>query len=558
MATVAIKFGLEAQREMLRGINLLTRTVAATLGPKGRNVLIESEGGIGPPRITKDGVTVSDSLQVDGQYDQIGLRLIRRAGQRVGEEFGDGTTTTIVLAGVLASEGLKAVTAGYDPMELRLALNDGVNTIIDELRQLAQPVGGRSDLERIATVSANGDGNLGSIIAAAFDSVGVDGVVTVEGGEGFYTTWEKLNGLQWEGGYVSPYFMTDTTTTECRYEKPLILLTEHTLEQHTQLLKLLEVSVRENRPLLIVAEAVKGEALQTLTVNKIKNNLRVVAGKGPFFGDRRRETMEDLALLTGATLVSESRGTNKSTIDPGVLGTADRVILNKDTTTIIGAAGDSRDVARRANSVRAEQGAKRNTPFQEKILRERLARLTGGVVVVRIGGASEIEIKERRERADDAVSAVRAAPLEGILPGGGAGYIHATRRLTNDDTELGSVAVGILRRVLASPAERIAFNAGYDGRMISAKLAGFMDPCQGFDAQEGEFRDLFKAGIVDPARIAIAALEAANSVASLFLTAAAVISKPLPERPTSSGNIPFGPEAKDMTSEEAGHFGLLS
>ena len=558
MAPVSIKFGLDAQRAMLRGADLLADTVAVMLGPRGRTVLIEAEEGAGAPRVTKDGVLVADTLEVAGRLEQMGVRLVRRAGQRVGEDIGDGTTTTILLARALASEGLKAVAAGYDPMALRLALQDGVATVVAELRRMAQPVRGRDDYERIATISANGEAALGAIIAEAFDTVGADGVVSVESGEAFDTTWEKMNGLQWEGGYVSPYFMTDASSTECRYDNPLILLTEHTLESHTPLLKPLEAAVRANRPLLVVAEAVKGEALQTLTVNKVKNNLRVVAGKGPLFGDRRRDALEDVALLTGATLVSERRGDDLSVIDPAVLGSAERMVLTKDTTTVIGGSGDPAAVARRAESIRAEQGLEGNTPFQEKTLRERLAKLTGGVAVVRVGGGSEAEINERRDRADDASSAVRAAAVHGILPGGGAAYLHASRTLEENGSDATRVANRILRAALTAPAARIAENAGYDGRMVSASLAENTSPARGFDARSGEFGDLLDAGVVDPAQVAIAALEAANSVAALFLTAETVIAKPPPPpRPTKSDDIPFGPEAKDMTAEEAGGFGLV-
>lgn len=558
MASVSIKFGLDAQRAMLRGADFLANTVAVTLGPRGRTVLIEAKDGTAAPRVTKDGVTVADTLEVAGRHEQMGLRLMRRAGQRVGEEIGDGTSTTIVLARALAAEGLRAVAAGYDPMALRLALQDGVVGVVAELRRMALSVRGRVDYERIATISANGESELGATIAEAFDTVGTDGVVSVEGGGVFETTWEKLNGLQWEGGYFSPYFMTDAFTTECRYDNPLILLTEHTLESHTPLLKPLEAAVRANRPLLIVAEAVRGEALQTLAVNKIKNNLRVVAGKGPLFGDRRRDALEDVALLTGATLVSERRGDDLSVIDAGVLGGAARIMLTKDTTTIIGGAGDLAAVERRADSIRAEQGLEGNTPFQEKTLRERLAKLTGGVAVVRVGGASEVEINERRDRADDAASAVRAAAIDGILPGGGAAYFHACRVLTNDGTGEQRAAARILRQALASPAMRIAENAGYDGHMVSAALAELRNPHHGFDANNGCYGDLMQTGVVDPARVTVAALEAANSVAALFLTTETVISKPPPPpRPTKADDIPFGPEAKDMTAEEAGGFGLV-
>ena len=558
MAPVSIKFGLDAQAAMLRGADLLADTVAVTLGPRGRTVLIEAEDGIGAPRVTKDGVTVADTLEVAGRLEQMGLRLMRRAGQRVGEEIGDGTTTTIVLAHALASEGLKAVAAGYDPMALRLALQDGVAAVVSELRRTARAVRGKGEYERIATISANGEIALGEMIAEAFDTVGADGVVSVEAGEAFDTTWEKLSGLQWEGGYVSPYFMTDASTTECRYDNPLILLTEHTLEQHTPLLKPLEAAVRANQPLLVVAEAVRGEALQTLTVNKIKNNLRVVAGKGPLFGDRRRDALEDVALLTGATLVSDRRGDDLSVIDPDVLGSAERIVLTKDTTMIIGGAGDPAAVARRAESIRAEQGLEGNTLFQEKTLRERLAKLTGGVAVVRVGGVSEAEISERCDRADDAASAVRAAATDGILAGGGASFVHASRTLKDGGSDVSRVANQILRAALSAPASCIAENAGYDGRAISAELLEVRNVATGFDARSGTFGDLFETGVVDPARLAIAALEAANSVAALFLTAETVVAKlPPPPRPTRSDDIPFGPEAKDMTAEEAGGFGLV-
>ncbi|MEE2995671.1 MAG: chaperonin GroEL [Pseudomonadota bacterium] len=558
MAPVSIKYRLDAQHAMLRGINLLADTVGVTLGPCGRTVLIEAGQANSVPRITKDGVTVADTLELAGRYEQMGLRLIRRAGQRVGEEFGDGTTTTILLARALAAEGLKAIAAGYDPMALRLAIRRGVSVLVAELQRKAQPLRGREDFDRIATISANGEVALAVVISEAFESVGAEGVVSVEAGEAFHTTWLKLSGLQWGDGYISPYFMTDAATTECRYNNPLILLTEHRLENHAPLLKPLEAAVRAKRPLLIVAEDVIGEALQTLIVNKIKNNLRVVAAKGPLFGDRRRDALQDLAVVTGATLVSDRRGDDMSVIDPAVLGGAERIVLTKDRTTIIGGEGDLAAVALRAESIRADQGLKGNTPFQEKVLRERLAKLTGGVAVVRVGGASQTEIGERRDRAEDATSALRAAAVDGILPGGGTAYVHAARVLADEGSDEARAATRILRRALAAPAMRIAKNSGYDGPRTVALSAENENPRHGFDAQIGIFGDLMEFGIVDPARVVIAALEAANSVATLFLTVEAVVAKPpAPTRPTKADDIPFGPEAKDMTPEEAGGFGLV-
>jgi len=542
----------------MRGVDRLADAVAVTLGPRGRSVVIEAENGQGAPRITKDGVTVADALEEAGRFEQQGLRLVRRAAQRVAEDIGDGTTTTIVLARAIAAEGMKAVAAGLDPMQLRLAIERGSAAVTGELRRQSRPVRGRADLQRIATISANDEATLGAIIGEAFDTVGADGVVSVEGGQGFETTWERLSGLQWDGGYVSPYFMTDPVTAECVYDKPLILLTEHTLENHTPLLRPLEAAVRANRPLLIVAEGVTGEALQTLVTNKIRNNLRVVAGKGPLFGDRRRAMLEDIAAVTGATLVSDRRGDALKEIDPAVLGAAERIKLTKNATTIIGGAGASAAIEDRVAGIRAEQGLAGNTPFQQKNLRERLAKLTGGVAVVRIGGASEAEISERLDRADDAVNAVRAAAAAGILPGGGGAYIHAAKILPGGNTPEERAANRILSTALASPAIRIASNAGRDGRMVAARIAGERSAVMGFDAQRDTFRDLLAAGVVDAAQVAVSALEAATSVAALLLTTEVVVAKPAPPpRPTRADDIPFGPEAKDMTAEEAGGFGLV-
>lgn len=567
MAPVFIKFGDDARLAMLRGVDRLADAVAVTLGPRGRTVMLESETG-GAPRITKDGVTVADALEETGRYEQLGMRLVRRAAQRVAEDVGDGTTTTIILARAILAGGLKAGAAGLDIMVIRREVERSAAAVAAELAAHAVPVRGKADFARIATISANGEAALGAVIADAFHTVGADGVVSVEAGQSFDTDWERLNGLQWEGGYVSPYFMTDSVTTQCNYENPLILLTEHALENHAPLLRPLEAAVKARRPLLIVAESVGGEALQTLVTNKIRNNLRIVAGKAPLFGDRRRAMMEDIAAVTGATLVSDRRGDALKVIDPGVLGSAARIQLTKDRTTIIGGGGTQAGIDARIAGIRAEQGLEGNTPFQEKLQRERLARLTGGVAVVRIGGASETEIGERRDRADDAASAVRAAaaalPYGGVLPGGGAAYIHAARVLDEGTLAEGKTAEQraartILRNALHAPARRIAANGGFDGRNVAARIAEqSTKTTRGFDAQSGSHIDLIRAGVIDPARVAISALEAAVSVAALMLSAEVAIAKPEPPpRPTVADDMPFGPEAKDMTAEEAGGFGLV-
>ena len=556
MRSGTVKYERDAKISMLRGINQLADAVGVTLGPCGRTVLIDRIGEKAP-HITRDGLIVADALEVRDRMEQLGLRLVRRAGQRVGEEIGDGTTTTMVLARALAAEGLKAVTAGFSPMTLRTRLEECVRSVVSELRRMAVPVRGRHDYEKVATNSANGDAGVGKIVAEAYEAVGLDGMISIEKGKTFDNTWERVSGFKWEGGYVSPYFMTDPVTTHCDYKNPLILLTDSALEHHSTLLRPLEAAVKARRPLLIVAETVKGEALQTLVVNKTRNNLRVVAGKGPMFGDRRREILEDIASVTGARLVSTQFGDNLSSIDPTVLGGAEEVHLTKNSTTLVGGAGDLRSVAHRAKSIRAEQGLSGNTSFQETNLRERLARLAGGVAVIRIGGGSETEISERRERADDAVNAVRAA-AEGIVPGAGSAYMRAARVLKKSRNLEVIAAQKILRTALSAPYLQITANAGYDSVILGTALNETNKTGYGFDARSGKFCDLMAKNIVDPALVLISALESASSIAGLFLTAEKVIAKPAPApRPTRSENIPFGPEAKDMTVDEAGDFGLL-
>ncbi|MEC7490566.1 MAG: molecular chaperone GroEL [Pseudomonadota bacterium] len=556
MRSVTVKYGRDAKVSMLRGINQLADAVGVTLGPCGRTVLIDRVGEKAP-HITRDGLIVADALEVRDRMEQLGLRLVRRAGQRVGEDIGDGTTTTIVLARALAAEGLKAVTAGLSPMALRRGLEECVRSVVAELQRMAVPVRGRHDYEKVATNSANGDVDVGKIVAEAYGAVGSDGVISVEKGDTFDSTWERVPGFKWEGGYVSPYFMTDPVTTHCDYKNPLILLTDSALENHSALLRPLEVAVKARRPLLVVAETVKGEALQTLVVNKIRNNLRVVAAKGPMFGDRRREILEDIASVTGARLVSAAFGDNLSSIDPMVLGGAEEVHLTKNTTTLVGGAGNLRSVAHRANIIRAELGLSGNTPFQETNLRERLARLAGGVAVIRIGGGSETEISERWERAGDAINAVRAAE-GGIVPGAGSAYLRAARILTKSGNLEVIAAQKLLRTALSAPFLQITANGGYDGMLLAATLAETKETNYGFDVRSGVFCDLIANNIVDSARVLISALQSASSIVGLFLTAETVIAKPSPPpRPTRSEKIPFGPEAKDMTADEASDFGLL-
>lgn len=534
---------------MLRGIDLLADAVSVTFGPCGRTVLVEGRDSSGP-RVVRAGAAVADALDPPGRFERMGLRLLRRAAQRVGEDFGDGTTTVVVLARAIAAGALRAVAAGIDATALQRAVAAGADTAVAELRARAMPAAGRKDFARVAAVSAGGDAALGDMIADAFEAVGDDGLVSVEAGRSVETALLRRNGIRWEGGYASPYFMTDPVTTECSYEAPLVLLTERKLEFHEPLLKTLETAVRARSPLLIVADAVAGEALQTLVTNKIRNNLRVVAGKAPLFGDRRREILEDAAAVTGARLVSATDALGR----PGELGRADRVVLTRDATEIVGGKGEPAAIEARIAEIRAEQA--RGGGARGKFLRGRLASLAGGAAVVRIGGATASQVAERRARAAGAANAVRAAKREGVLPGGGAAYVHAGRTLPAGRTLEERAARSILGNALAAPMTRIVDNAGFDGRSLAMRLPG--DARVGFDVRTGRFVDLARAGVVDPAAILISALQAAVSVAASLANAEVAIAKPPPPpRPVRSDEMPFGPEAKDMTAEEARGFGLV-
>ena len=536
---------------MLRGIDLLADAVSVTFGPCGRTVLIEGSGASGP-RVVRAGATVADALDPPGRFERIGLRLLRRAAQRVGEDLGDGTTTVVVLARAIAAGMLRAVAAGIDATALQRAVAAGVDTAVADLRARAMPATGRKDLARIAAVAAGGDAALGDTIADAFEAVGDDGLVSIEAGRSVETALLRRNGIRWEGGYVSPYFMTDPVTTECSYEAPLVLLTERKLEFHEPLLKALETAVRARSPLFIVADAITGEALQTLVTNKVRNNLRVVAGRSPLFGDRRREILEDVAAVTGARLVPATDALGR----PGELGRADRVVLTRDATEIVGGKGEAAAVEARIAEIRAEQAQGGGTPYRGKFLRGRLASLAGGAALVRVGGATASRIAERQARATGAANAVRAARRDGILPGGGAAYMHAGRALPAGRTLEERAARSILVNALADPMTRIVDNAGFDGRSLAMRLPG--DARFGFDVRAGSFVDLARAGVVDSAGILTSALQAAVSVAASLANVEVAIAKPLPPaRPVRSDEMPFGPEAKDMTAEEARGFGLV-
>ena len=536
---------------MLRGVDLLVDAVSVTYGPCGRTVLIEGRDA-SAPRVARVGATVADALDVPGRFERIGLQLLRRAARRVDEDMGDGTTAVVVLARAIAVGAHRAVAAGIDATSLQRAIAAGADAVVGELRARARPAGGREELARIGTISAGGETALGDVIAEAFEAVGDDGLVSVEAGRSVETTLLRRNGIRWEGGYVSPYFMTDPDTAECSYETPLVLLTERKLEFHEPLLKALETAVRARSPLLIVADAVTGEALQTLVTNKVRNNLRVVAGKAPLFGDGRREMLEDVAAVTGARLVPATSVLGR----PGELGRADRAVLTRDTTAIIGGKGESAAIEARIAQIRAEQALGDGTPYRGQFLRGRLASMTGGVASVRIGGATASQIAERQARARGAANAVRAARRGGVLPGGGAAYVHAGRMLPAGRTLEERAARSILGDALAAPMTRIVDNAGFDGRSLAMRIPD--DVRCGFDVRTGRFVDLVRAGVVDPAGVLISALRAAVSVAASLANVEAVIAKPpSPARPVRSSEIPFGPEAKDMTAEEARGFGLV-
>jgi chaperonin GroEL len=530
MAAKEVKFASDARDRMLRGVDTLANAVKVTLGPKGRNVVIEKS--FGAPRITKDGVTVAKEIELKDKFENMGAQMLREVASKQNDKAGDGTTTATVLAQAIVREGAKAVAAGMNPMDLKRGIDTAVNAVVQDLESHAKQVSANSEIAQIATISANGDAEVGRILAEAMEKVGNEGVITVEEAKSLETELETVEGMQFDRGYLSPYFVTNAEKLKVELEDPYILIHEKKLSNLQALLPVLEQVVQSSRPLLIIAEDVEGEALATLVVNRLRGGLKVAAVKAPGFGDRRKAMLEDIAILTAGNVVSEELGTKLENVTLGMLGRAKKVIIDKDNTTIVDGAGNRADIDARVSQIRAQIETTTSDYDREK-LHERVAKLAGGVAVIRVGGATEVEVKERKDRVDDALHATRAAVEEGILPGGGIALLRSLKALdglkaANDDQQSG---IDIVRRALRAPARQIADNAGEDGAYIVGKLLESDDYNQGFNAATGEYEDLVKSGVIDPAKVVRTALQDAASVASLLITTEALVAE-LPKEDT--------------------------
>jgi chaperonin GroEL len=533
MAAKEVKFASDARDRMLRGVDTLANAVKVTLGPKGRNVVIEKS--FGAPRITKDGVTVAKEIELADKFENLGAQLLREVASKQNDKAGDGTTTATVLAQAIVREGSKAVAAGMNPMDVKRGIDLAVTTIVKDLEAHAKKVGANSEIAQVATISANGDAEVGRILAEAMEKVGNEGVITVEEAKSLETELETVDGMQFDRGYLSPYFITNAEKLKVELDDPYILVHEKKLGNLQALVPVLEQVVQAGRPLLIIAEDVEGEALATLVVNKLRGGLKVAAVKAPGFGDRRKAMLEDIAILTGGNVVSEELGIKLESVTVGMLGRAKKVVIDKDNTTIIDGVGTKADIDGRVAQIR-QQIETTTSDYDREKLQERLAKLAGGVAVIRVGGATEVEVKERKDRVDDALHATRAAVEEGILPGGGISLLRSLKALdglkaANDDQQSG---IDIVRRALRTPARQIAENAGEDGAYVVGKLLESDDYNWGFNAATGRYEDLVKAGVIDPAKVVRTALQDAASVASLLITTEALIAE-LPKEDKPAG-----------------------
>jgi chaperonin GroEL len=522
MAAKEVKFSTDARDRMLRGIDVLAEAVRVTLGPKGRNVVIEKS--FGAPRITKDGVTVAKEIELSDKFENMGAQMIREVASRTNDEAGDGTTTATVLAHAIVREGVKAVAAGMNPMDLKRGIDIAVESVVDDLKKRSKPVKTSQEIAQVGTISANGEAEIGKMIAAAMDKVGKEGVITVEEAKGLDTELNVVEGMQFDRGYLSPYFITNAEKMTCVLDDALILLHESKLSNLQSMLPVLESVVQSGKPLLIIAEDVEGEALATLVVNKLRGGLKVAAVKAPGFGDRRKAMLQDIAVLTGGQVISEDLGIKLESVTIDMLGKAKKVSIDKENTTIVDGAGKNKAIQDRCGQIRA-QIEETTSDYDREKLQERLAKLAGGVAVIKVGGATEVEVKERKDRVDDALNATRAAVEEGIVPGGGTALLYATRKLAgvklaNHDQQVG---VDIVRRAIQAPCRQIAENAGADGSVIVGKLLEGKDTNNGYNAQSDKYEDLVKAGIIDPTKVVRTALQDAASVAGLLVTTEAMI-----------------------------------
>ncbi|GFZ99024.1 chaperonin GroEL [Elstera cyanobacteriorum] len=535
MAAKEVKFSVDARTKMLRGVDILADAVKVTLGPKGRNVVIEKS--FGAPRITKDGVSVAKEIELADKFENMGAQMVREVASKTADRSGDGTTTATVLAQAIVREGVKAVAAGLNPMDVKRGIDLAVAAVVEDVKSRAKKVSTNEEVAQVGTISANGEREIGEMIARAMEKVGNEGVITVEEAKGIETELDVVEGMQFDRGYISPYFVTNAEKMVAELESPYILFFEKKLSGLQAMLPVLETVVQSGRPLLIIAEDVEGEALATLVVNKLRGGLKIAAVKAPGFGDRRKAMLEDMAILTGGQVVSEDLGIKLENVTLDMLGTAKKVVISKDETTIVDGAGQRSDIEARIGQIKA-QIEETTSDYDREKLQERLAKLAGGVAVIRVGGATEIEVKERKDRVDDAMHATRAAVEEGIIAGGGVALLYATKALDkvkpeNDDQRVG---VEIIRKALQAPVRQIAENAGVDGAVIAGKLLESTDPNYGYDAQKGAYSDLVKAGIIDPVKVVRNSLQFAASVGGLLITTEAMVA----ELPKKDAPMPAG------------------
>jgi len=535
MAAKTIRFGTGAREKVLRGVDSLTNAVKVTLGPKGRNVVLDKS--FGAPRITKDGVTVAKEIELGDKLENMGAQLVKEVAVKTGDVAGDGTTTATVLAQAIVREGIKSVAAGMNPMDLKRGIDQAARVVVEAIQKRSSKISTSEEIAQVGTISANGDPEVGRMLAEAMRKVGNEGVVTVEEGRSLDTELDVVEGMQFDRGYVSPYFVTNPEKMLVELQDPYILIHEKKLSNLQPLLPLLEAVVRSGQPLLIIAEDVEGEALATLVVNRLRGGLKVAAVKAPGFGERRKAVLEDIAVLTGGEVVSDELGLKLEHVTLEMLGRAKRVIITKDDTTIVDGAGAKAEIEVRCNQIRT-QIKETDSDYDREKLQERLARLCGGIAVIRVGGATEVEVKEKKDRVDDALHATKAAVEEGVVPGGGVALLYASRALDELNTENDDQKVGIdiMRRAVKTPARQIAENAGVDGSVVVGKLLDQDDPTFGFDAQTGEYRNLVQAGVVDPTKVVRTALQEAASIAGLLITTEAMIAEKA--RPAPAGHAP--------------------
>ena len=543
MAAKEVRFSVDARDKMLRGIDILNNAVKVTLGPKGRNVVLDKS--FGAPRITKDGVTVAKEIELEDKFENMGAQMVREVASKTSDIAGDGTTTATVLAAAIVKEGSKAVAAGMNPMDLKRGIDLAVEAVVEELKKNSKKVTSNDEIAQVGTISANGDQEIGRFLAEAMKKVGNEGVITVEEAKSLETELDVVEGMQFDRGYISPYFITNADKMRVEMEDPYILINEKKLSGLNELLPLLEAVVQTGKPLLIVAEDVEGEALATLVVNKLRGGLKVAAVKAPGFGDRRKAMLQDIAVLTGGQAISEDLGIKLENVTLAMLGKAKKVMIDKENTTIVNGGGKKKDIEDRISQIKA-QIEETTSDYDREKLQERLAKLAGGVAVIRVGGATEVEVKERKDRVDDAMHATRAAVEEGILPGGGVALLRATEHLKkvrthNEDQKTG---VEIVRKALQAPARQIATNAGEDGSVIVGKILENSNYAFGFDAQGGDYVDMVKKGIIDPTKVVRQALQGASSVAGLLITTEAMVAelpkkKEMPSMPPGGGGMDF-------------------